>query len=138
MSIEVFIRGFFAFIFALIFAYAAYSKQKREKISSIDNDEQLRYLPYAGSLVLPTYLSALYAYSVIRIGPQTTMKHLPSLCFEVFLHISIYYLLLLLVLPFLRKYINARACAELWMLPNLLYIIHTGFMPMPCSSFTEC
>ena len=45
----------------------------------------------------------------------------------VFLHISLYYALLLLLLPLLRKHVDARSCASLWMLPGLLYLfVYTG------------
>ncbi len=35
---------------------------------------------------------------------------------------------LLLLLPFFRRYISARGCACLWMLPNILYLSQAGFM----------
>ena len=41
--------------------------------------------------------------------------------FGIFLHISVYYVVLLFLLPFLRKQISSRACAMLWMIPNYLY-----------------
>ena len=54
-----------------------------------------------------------------------------SACFTIFLHISLYYLVLLLILPFLRKVISARACAMLWLVPNYLYVIHQSYMELP-------
>ena len=41
----------------------------------------------------------------------------------VFVHISVYYALLLLLLPLLRRVISAQACAILWLLPSTLYLV---------------
>lgn len=41
---------------------------------------------------------------------------------EVFLLISVYYVLLSLALPLLRRYFRAEACAMLWIVPNCLYL----------------
>ena len=41
---------------------------------------------------------------------------------EVFLLISVYYVLLSLALPLLRRYFQAEACAMLWIVPNCLYL----------------
>lgn len=46
-----------------------------------------------------------------------------SMCFSIFLHISLYYTILTPLLPLIRRYISARACAMLWLLPNYLYIM---------------
>ena len=39
-----------------------------------------------------------------------------------FTYISVYYVLLMILLPLLRRTISARACATLWMVPALLYL----------------
>ena len=60
------------------------------------------------------------------------------LCFQLFLpsadflspialillgYLSLYFALLLLLLPLLRRFFSAKACASLWLLPNLLYLL---------------
>ena len=42
--------------------------------------------------------------------------------FQLFLTLSLYYTLVLLMMPFFRRRISARACAFLWAIPNILYI----------------
>jgi beta-lactamase regulating signal transducer with metallopeptidase domain len=44
-----------------------------------------------------------------------------------FLYISIYYSVLLLILPLLRRIISAWACATLWIIPNGLYFTTQAF-----------
>ena len=51
-----------------------------------------------------------------------------SWSFGIFLHICVYYLLLLPFLPWLRQRFSAEACAALWLLPTYLYVINLGFL----------
>lgn len=55
---------------------------------------------------------------------KRALKHLWAFCIVAFIHMSIYYIILLMVIPFLRKWISARACATLWLIPNFLYILN--------------
>lgn len=41
---------------------------------------------------------------------------------EIFFLISVYFILLALTLPLLRRYFRAEACAMLWVVPNCLYV----------------
>ena len=41
---------------------------------------------------------------------------------EIFVLISVYFVLLTLALPLLRRYFRAEACALLWIIPNYLYL----------------
>ena len=41
---------------------------------------------------------------------------------EIFVLISVYFVLLTLALPLLRRYFRAEACAMLWVVPNCLYL----------------
>ena len=52
-----------------------------------------------------------------------TIEMALSMYFTIFVHITIYYAVLLIFLPLLRKIIHARAIAMLWMIPNYLYIV---------------
>ena len=54
-----------------------------------------------------------------------------SICFPIFLSISLYYALLLPALPLLRRRISARTCAALWLLPNYLYYTVYTYMELP-------
>ena len=42
----------------------------------------------------------------------------------------LYYAFLILILPLLRKYISARSCAMLWMIPNYLYLLDNSFLKL--------
>lgn len=87
-----------------------------------------RYAPYITSFTLPLLLVVLLAASLLRWGVECAVPEMLSMCFSIFLHISVYYALLLCLLPLLRRSINSRTCATLWLLPNYLYYTMYSWM----------
>lgn len=87
-----------------------------------------RYRPYTYPNILPALLLCLFLISLFTYGFSTAFTLNFSMFFGVFIHISLYYILLICLLPFLRKHFTARACAGLWMIPNVLYIMSYGIM----------
>ena len=84
---------------------------------------QQRYMPLISGALLPAILLTSAAFSICLAGPIKTFRLLLPLLFTLFLQSSLYYALLLPVMPFLRKRISARTCAVLWLLPTFLYYI---------------
>lgn len=118
MSPETFIRGFFALLFSGALALGLYSREERES----QTDSHLRYAPIFPAMLLPIFFAVvLLSYPILQYS-DTIQKKLLSLAFSIFLHISIYYLLLMALLPLLRRTLRARSCALLWLLPNYLYL----------------
>ena len=67
-------------------------------------------------------------------GPSNGLLHFAALAVEVLLLLSFYYVLLLILLPFLRKWVSARACAVLWLVPAFLSWQANGLintLPLP-------
>lgn len=121
MNSEFFTKGIFVLVLSLMFAWIVASKYDMESDRESMNDNQPRYLPYLPSMVLPLFITALTIMLLLTYGVKHTAQTMLSMCFSIFLHISLYYIALLLILPLLRKRISARACAVLWLLPNYLY-----------------
>lgn len=71
-------------------------------------------------LMLPVALLTVLLMMLIFVGVSVPVDMAARLCL-LFVHISVYYALLLLLLPLLRRIISARACAALWLVPTLLY-----------------
>jgi len=134
MSTEILLRGFFSLIASGALIYGIYAKDDNERSPYNQNDHQ-RYVPIVPAFVYPLFLSALFVISSMHYGVPTTIKQLLMTCFDVFLHIGIYYLILLVTMPLIRKKISARVCAALWMLPNYLYFIHMGYMELEKPAF---
>ena len=124
MTREVFVKGLFALFFSGIFAWMVFYQDSH---SNRDINRQ-RYLPYISGLLLPLCVLTILSSALILTGAERAMEITLSFCFGVFLHICLYYLLLMPALPFLRRYISARACAVLWMLPNYLYLTQMNYM----------
>ena len=135
MSQEVFLRGLFSGIMALVFGWVVFSRYDDEIGTEVSESERQRYLPYIPATLLPGFLLGITILCSIYYGFSGAARMTLSSCFSIFLHISLYYLILLLVLPWLRKIISARACAMLWLIPNYLYIIHQSYMQLPSPMF---
>ena len=131
MSQEVFMRGMFSGLMALVFAWVVFSRYDDEIGTEVSENERQKYLPYIPGTLLPGFLIAITILATYFYGFSGAAKMTLSACFTIFLHISLYYLVLLLILPFLRKVISARACAMLWLVPNYLYVIHQSYMELP-------
>ena len=135
MSTELLLRGLFCGITSLIIAYRVFSRYDAEIGMETDDEGKQKYFPEISGALLPLFLLIVIVLSIFLFGADGAVKMTLSLCFGIFLHISVYYLLLMLFLPFFRRRISARACALLWMLPNYLYIIDRDFMELPEPKF---
>lgn len=124
-------RGLFSGLMALVFAWVVFSRYDDEIGTEVSENERQKYLPYIPGTLLPGFLIAITILATYFYGFSGAAKMTLSACFTIFLHISLYYLVLLLILPFLRKVISARACAMLWLVPNYLYVIHQSYMELP-------
>ena len=127
---EVFFRGLFSGFMSLIFAWAVFSRQDEEKTGISEFDIQ-RYRPYISGALLPMFLFGITIVGAFFYGIQGAARMTLSSYFGIFLSICLYYPVLLLILPVLRKHISARTCAMLWLLPNYLYILTQSYMELP-------
>ena len=115
---------------SLMFGILVASRSRREA-GKDDYGYRPRYLGYVSGAVLPAAVLTWGILSFLWYGSRAAAQALISVCFGIFLHISMYYILLLLFLPFFRERISARACAMLWMIPNYLYLTEMGGMEVP-------
>ena len=128
MSQMVFIRGIYSAFMGLAFAWLVFSRH--DDADSTDFDRQ-KYLPYVPGGLLPLCLLTLSVLAYFQYGQSGAIRMMFSMCFAIFLHIGLYYIVLILTMPFFRKIISARACAMLWLIPNYLYMIHYSHMKLP-------
>lgn len=131
MSEEVFIRGLFSGIMSLAFAWQVFSRYDHEIGNDAATEEGQKYLPYVNGALLPVCLLTLTILAFFEYGTVGAVRVTFSGCFSIFLQICLYYLVLLIILPYLRKIISARACAMLWLIPNYLYILFNGHLEPP-------
>ncbi|MCH5352285.1 MAG: M56 family metallopeptidase [Acutalibacter sp.] len=122
MSIDLVLKGFFVMLYSSVFAWLVFSRSDKEVGTENFMGEKRRYMPYVFGAVLPLFLLVLVIFGFALYGAAFTAQLALSMCFSIFLHISLYYAVLMLLLPLLRRRISARACAVLWLLPNYLYL----------------
>lgn len=82
-----------------------------------------RYAPYGNPWLLPSFLVVLTVAEAITVPADIFLPNFLNIVFMMFLHLSGYILLLLLVLPLLRRWLSARVCAMLWLVPNYVYLL---------------
>lgn len=128
MSSDVIWRGIWAAVLALSFAFVVYQRDDQQINGSPVDSKRPRYAPYIDPWLLPTYviLLSLLAYSIekdVRI-----LEEIFYICMGIFVHMSLYYVILAVAMPWLRRWAGSRVCASLWILPNYLYIGLLGFM----------
>lgn len=73
-------------------------------------------------LMFPAALTAVLVMTLI-VDVDGVTEPMAARLSLLFLHISAYYALLLILLPLLRRLVSARACATLWLAPTLLYYL---------------
>ena len=127
MTEEVLFKGAWALLYSGVLAWVVFD---RDSNSNMDSSRQ-RYLPYISGLLLPTYVLTTMGMALIVMDRETATRFTLASFFGVFLHICLYYLLLMPALPLLRRHISARTCAVLWMLPNYLYMTQMSYMRLP-------
>lgn len=131
MSTELLVKGFSASVFSLAFAWAVFDRYGEETGAESKSGGRQKYLPIVHGALLPSFLFALILLGLTRYGTAPTLQMVLTMCFDIFPHISLYYAVLILALPFLRSRISARACAMLWLLPNYLYLTQQRYMRVP-------
>ena len=134
-SIELMMRTLLCGFCGLLLAWVVWDRYHADSEGSASTTsltgKRVRYQPYINAALLPAFLLTMGITGLIILGAQYTAKLLLSLCFHIFLHICLYYLLLMPLLPFLRRHFSARACATLWLLPNFLYLMFQSGMKAP-------
>ena len=128
MSGEILIRGIVSLILSLIFVYGIFLRYDDDTKSESTGDKQQKYLPFIAGNLLPACIISVAIFGLFIKGSQEIAKLVVSVCFNVFLQISFYYIILIVIIPFFRKRISARTCAVLWTIPNCLYIAFYDYM----------
>lgn len=123
-------RWIASFLLGATIAWNFYARDDREARVDL-SDGQRRYLPYLDPMLLPSCLLLLLVLQLALAGWWETRQFLLGLYVNLFFQISLYYVLLFLLLPLLRRYFLARTCAALWLLPTMLYYTVYSFMVLP-------
>ena len=72
--------------------------------------------------VLPFLILTLWLVTLLSSGPAVSTAILLEGTSRLAVLLTLYFVVLLVLLPLLRKTISARACATLWLLPVFVYV----------------
>ena len=124
MSMAMAYRLVVGLICGLIVTWLVWDRSERERSEQKWDEDHLRprFLPFSGSYYLPTLMLLYPILGVIVGGAQRAAQLTLGVLLRVFLMIGIYYVLLMAVMPWLRRRVSARVCAMLWLLPDWLYV----------------
>jgi len=115
---------FWGLFLAVILGFAFRRAWKWEHGSEAHGPFVEKYGKETFVFVPPTVLFwILFAFLVIFVwnfGPGDGLTHFAAVAMEVLLLLSAYFLVLLILLPLLRQWFSARACALLWLVPAFL------------------
>ena len=128
------IRLFMGILFGLVWAFTLWNIDDRER-SEEDAPEQPRYRAYLPNMILPVFVLMIGPFVFLVDGGGQAFEIMLTILVNVFSHICVYYLLLILFLPLLRRYVSARICAALWLLPNYLYLFAQKSYELPAPAF---
>lgn len=121
---------FFTFVFLSLFVGFLLLYRCNDDGPRSRQDSTHRYQPLMNADLLPLMVFFLLPLGLLFVGPGRMAQLALSVLFQCFLHLAVYYALLLPLTPLLRRFISARGCAMLWLLPNFLYLcFNSGLMP---------
>ncbi len=128
MSTDFLVKALCAAIWGGAFSWRV-SRCDREK--DPEYGDRPKYESLIPGYMLPLCLVMLLAFSFHSFNGKKTLSFALSLSINIFPLIGLYYLLLLPVLPLLRRHIHARTCALLWIVPNFLPLTWASYMELP-------
>ena len=119
MSIAMAVRLVLGLICGGTLTWAVWDRSERELADRTKEEphEGPRFLPGISSYYLPMLMLLYPILGVIVGGAQMAVQITLGLLIRVFLEMSVYYVLLMAVMPWLRRWVSARVCAMLWLLP---------------------
>ena len=120
------VRVFWTIFFPAIIAWSFSKTMEYERTANrlgviLDKKPGRLTMVYNSPLIMPGMLLVFAVAAPLAMGFKLGLDYLLGLMLEVFIILSIYYLILLCCLPLLRRVFSARACATLWILPAFLY-----------------
>ena len=113
-------------ICSAVITWKVWARADREQLSdpkSVD-DSLPRFSAFLAAGSLPFLLLVWIILGAVMGGWALAIQSVLRLLVELFLVIGVYYVLLLAVMPVLRRHFSARVCAMLWLLPDFLYLLN--------------
>lgn len=126
------VRLVLGLICGLVLTWLVWDRSERElaERAGREEHERPRFLPFGGYYYLPMMMLLYPILGVIVGGAQMAVQLTLCALMRVFLELGVYYVLLMAVMPWLRRWVSARVCAMLWLLPDWIYVF-VGRLDLP-------
>ena len=116
------VRGICSLLFSVLLGWVILTKCDSDAGFEGNQDAYPKYSAILNGLLLPVLLITLLISGIPVYGFKKALEMILPSFLSIFLHISVYYLLLIAIMPLLHRHISSRTCAMLWIIPNYLYI----------------
>lgn len=132
MSAAMALRLLFGVLCGGVLAWVVWDRSERELADRAGREEheRPRFLPFGGYYYLPMMMLLYPILGVIVGGAQMAVQLTLCALMRVFLELGVYYVLMMAVMPWLRRWVSARVCAMLWLLPDWIYVF-VGRLNLP-------
>lgn len=132
MSAAMALRLLFGVLCGGVLAWVVWDRSERELADRAGREEheRPRFLPFGGYYYLPMMMLLYPILGVIVGGAQMAVQLTLCALMRVFLELGVYYVLLMAMMPRLRRWVSARVCAMLWLLPDWIYVF-VGRLDLP-------
>lgn len=132
MSAAMALRLLFGVLCGGVLAWVVWDRSERELADRAGREEheRPRFLPFSGYYYLPMMMLLYPILGVIVGGAQMAVQLTLCALMRVFLELGVYYVLMMAVMPWLRRWVSARVCAMLWLLPDWIYVF-VGRLDLP-------
>lgn len=132
MSAAMALRLLFGVLCGGVLAWVVWDRSERELADRAGREEheRPRFLPFGGYYYLPMMMLLYPILGLIVGGAQMAVQLTLCALMRVFLELGVYYVLLMAVMPWLRRWVSARVCAMLWLLPDWIYVF-VGRLDLP-------
>lgn len=126
------VRLVLGLICGLVLTWLVWDRSERELADRAGREEheRPRFLPFGGYYYLPMMMLLYPILGVIVGGAQMAVQLTLCALMRVFLELGVYYVLLMAVMPWPRRWVSARVCAMLWLLPDWIYVF-VGRLDLP-------
>lgn len=117
MMSKVFLSLILAVLISVMISISAAGEQEKR---GADGTMYRKFRPYINGLTLPIWITTFFLMNLLFDGWQKTSMWLLGFVVQIVVVMTLYYGLMLLLLPVLRKHISARVCSTLWLVPTIM------------------
>ena len=107
---------------------AGYARSRRMEAGEPRGDDRKDAVVYGDPGTFATVILAFAVLAVVFDGPEQGSHLAVRMLLESAADLSLYFLLLLLALPLLRRRFSARLCASLWLVPSFVGVGMNTFL----------